>query len=523
MFPWVALCGCGCCIGTAGLLLLIKTVSVVLPPLVAMPQRLPTHWMPIDAHYRIDVQWPAKAEPQALLYRDLEEEPRLYERLALARARDRELVLLTSDVSQLPLTLNLIANLHELGMSHHLLLARDRNVCRKLKARGEVACVWSSYLLSRRPSAVTGKPPRATAIEKLWLQRHHYMGRGIGAGLNMLLLDSDVVIARDPYPYLKGGVLGRFNAIVLGDSTLSASPTNLNGGVWYVQNASRDGPLRALFRRFDAHVDHVFTHGAQGDSAALFDQTILNEQALEGLHRDQTWRRTQDQDLRLSPLFSPLVALTSRWFEPHREEAGGTSEHGSTGSTCSIKRHLFSPHFGHRCSGAGAAATRRQPPCRILVAATRRPTACAGSSYRQAQKVTAAQPWRLAVPKLAPRSVLTPRIRVRGRIRVRERRRPRPSPRHPRGSFPQSPTSHRPLCHTSSSVAFESMRVAGVAARPRGCSRTLSARRGLEAKGVSRRCVRGGTGGLAPSAVSCLPTLGGRAPCGWAWWAWRGL
>ena len=35
---------------------------------------------------------------------------------------------------------------------------------------------------------------------RLWLQRHHYLGRLIGAGLRPLLLDSDVVLARNPYP-----------------------------------------------------------------------------------------------------------------------------------------------------------------------------------------------------------------------------------------------------------------------------------------------------------------------------------
>ena len=51
---------------------------------------------------------------------------------------------------------------------------------------------------------------------RLWLQRHHYLGRLIGAGLRPLLLDSDVVLARNPYPYLHAPPFARFHALVLG-------------------------------------------------------------------------------------------------------------------------------------------------------------------------------------------------------------------------------------------------------------------------------------------------------------------
>ena len=112
------------------------------------------------------------------------------------------------------MTLNLVAQLSELGIGHHLLLGGDAATCEVLRRRGRVACVWSSYLqptssrrhtASSRAASPPPPPPRVRRVptnELMWLQRHHYVGRAIGAGLNVLLLDSDVLIARSPYPFL---------------------------------------------------------------------------------------------------------------------------------------------------------------------------------------------------------------------------------------------------------------------------------------------------------------------------------
>lgn len=56
-----------------------------------------------------------------------------------------------------------------------------------------------------------------------------------------------------------------------------------------MQNASHDGPLRALFRAFDAHVQRVCTTGGSGP---LFDQTLLNllmHQMLVQQHTLRAW------------------------------------------------------------------------------------------------------------------------------------------------------------------------------------------------------------------------------------------
>lgn len=90
-----------------------------------------------------------------LLYRDVERPPGLFERVAPACASStRELVLLTSDRDQLPMTLNVVAQLTSLGLDHHLLLGRDEQTCARLRKRGRVRS-------QRQRAAPSPHPPSA--------------------------------------------------------------------------------------------------------------------------------------------------------------------------------------------------------------------------------------------------------------------------------------------------------------------------------------------------------------------------
>ena len=318
MLPsWFAACGgdttddvltaCTCCCMLAALIVGGQIILILVPdffferepPLAAQPPRPWRQRKPIAAEaatlaavaFNATTGIINRAPPHMLLYRDVEatSDAHLFERIAAARSVNNELLMLTSDKQQLPLTLNLVAQLDGLGIGHHLVLGRDSSTCHAVRRRGRVACFWSTYLMGNpqggaagsgagaAPSSPSpsGRRKKVPPVELLWLQRHHYVGRAIGAGLNVLLLDSDVAVSRSPYPYLKSPPLNRFHAVVLGDSTGAAKPLHLNGGVWYLQNCSRDGPLRELFRRFDEHALRAVQLG-EGSS---FDQQILNSKA----------------------------------------------------------------------------------------------------------------------------------------------------------------------------------------------------------------------------------------------------
>ena len=93
----ISLCSaCCCCVGLAGLF----ACGLVVVPMGVFTPEPP---LPMRSRQQHDTPGPStvvlpRAEPVALLYRDLEEEKELFERLAAARAAARELVLLTSDV-----------------------------------------------------------------------------------------------------------------------------------------------------------------------------------------------------------------------------------------------------------------------------------------------------------------------------------------------------------------------------------------------------------------------------------------
>jgi hypothetical protein len=142
---------------------------------------------------------------------------RVYEEVAADVAgrsfNGKEVVLLTSNTDGLPLVINMIANLAQFGHRHALVLADGVATCHKLRAPRPPACVWSSALTEHNDALRRYLPQR---MWLLWLQRYITLLRFTQLGYNTLLLDADVVLFRDPYPYFKG-VLGNYTCIVLCD------------------------------------------------------------------------------------------------------------------------------------------------------------------------------------------------------------------------------------------------------------------------------------------------------------------
>ena len=92
------------------------------------------------------------------------------------------------------------------------------------------------------------------ALEKryvAWIQKWHYMRRMIESRINVLALDSDVVVMVNPYPYLRN-TFGRFSLITAYDT--KGGFANVNIGIMYAQNASIGGPVHGLFAEFERRV-----------------------------------------------------------------------------------------------------------------------------------------------------------------------------------------------------------------------------------------------------------------------------
>lgn len=66
--------------------------------------------------------------------------------------------------------------------------------------------------------------------------------RSIRLGYNVLMIDSDVIVMRDPYKYFKHAPFKDITVL-----NQAESPVDPNGGLVYVQNAAPDGPAAFMF------------------------------------------------------------------------------------------------------------------------------------------------------------------------------------------------------------------------------------------------------------------------------------
>ena len=179
----------------------------------------------------------------------------------------KEVVLMTSNTDGLPLAVNLIANLAQFGHHHSLLLTDGPATCRQLTSASPPACLHSSLLKDHRRGLSRYV---SNSVWVMWLQRYMYILRMVRLGLNTLLLDTDVILFHDPYPFFKG-LMHNHTCIVLCDS--SAGYAAVNGGIWYVQGAHPAGPVAHIFSEFQRRITALLTafeeqEGGGGSSKA---------------------------------------------------------------------------------------------------------------------------------------------------------------------------------------------------------------------------------------------------------------
>ena len=158
-----------------------------------------------------------------------------------------QLVLLTTDMHQMDIAINLVANLAAVGVHHYLVLGDQQSTCAHL--RDKLACVWSTLMLPRFAnklrSAATNK------VRAAWLVRQIYVGRLAALGFSPMLLDADVVLFHNPFTIIDKYLPG-YQAYFLGDS--SAGWLCVNGGTLYLRNATIGGPTIRIWRELERRV-----------------------------------------------------------------------------------------------------------------------------------------------------------------------------------------------------------------------------------------------------------------------------
>eukprot|EP00854_Cymbomonas_tetramitiformis_P010330 gene10330-12216_t len=151
---------------------------------------------------------------------------------AKARAYKNELILFASDIGHSHLTLNLILNLRRLGYGHYLMIGFNEEACKYMQGLDKnLGCVWDGNFEINFGSRVSQRKIEEQfwrSGEKhpgfyermsqwsmrgdvaMWVMRWKTMARLVALGYNTMMMDTDLVMLEDVYPYLKGPTLGPF-------------------------------------------------------------------------------------------------------------------------------------------------------------------------------------------------------------------------------------------------------------------------------------------------------------------------
>ena len=109
--------------------------------------------------------------------------------------------------------LNLLANLKQLGIGHYLILTTEP-LCRKLQQEHcEAACVWTELWHEHPGLSPWGL--KAGDMFLMWAQQWRYICRAMELGYRVLRADTDVYLAEDPYPLLRGPLFSQFQMVRL--------------------------------------------------------------------------------------------------------------------------------------------------------------------------------------------------------------------------------------------------------------------------------------------------------------------
>jgi len=160
---------------------------------------------------------------------------------------------------------------HALLLQHFIALAPDEAQCDSLARHAKYAsCVWTSYPgESESPGWLHQGRLNVMA---LWIQRYHACTTLAIAGVNVLMMDLDTIIFRDPYPELKAPPLKDVKLIHLKEGFA-------NGGLFYMQNVHSGSPAFWVHKHVMATANLiVHTQHTSGQSlGTMMDQALLND------------------------------------------------------------------------------------------------------------------------------------------------------------------------------------------------------------------------------------------------------
>ena len=189
-----------------------------------------------------------------------------------ARAHGGELVLFTSNAFGIPSAVNMALQLRRLSIEHHLVLADTRETCSLAQRTWAwLGCGWSHGM---RGFTKRYGESKQVVLWELWSAKWLTVARLAELKVNVLALDTDMMLLDDPYPLLRSEAMRGFQLV------LPPEGSRVNLGFLYVRGTSMDargGVVSLLYdvvRRIRLFVEDwtLLNHRGQPHLLGLWDQ-----------------------------------------------------------------------------------------------------------------------------------------------------------------------------------------------------------------------------------------------------------
>ena len=199
---------------------------------------------------------------------------------AASLAVRRELILTTSDTNGLASAFNLAWQLERLELEGRLLLLADKlETCVEASKSSLLPCGWSVGIPGFERYESTG----VVKLWTLWSAKWLVLARLVERRINVLMLDTDMMMLADPYPLLLTPPLRRFALI------LPPEGARVNVGFLYARGAAAVGGLSSMLwdmvRRLRLFVEAMTLRDREGRPSVqgLWDQGLFTDALLSAI------------------------------------------------------------------------------------------------------------------------------------------------------------------------------------------------------------------------------------------------
>ena len=198
-----------------------------------------------------------------------------------ARAPHGEIVTFTSDVRGLPAAANMALQLKRLRIGQHLVLADARETCETGHIRWPwLGCGWSAGLPGFETRYASGAGGATARLWSLWSAKWLLVARLAELRVNVLALDTDMLLQADPYTLLRRPPVSRFEMVIVPEGS------RVNLGFLYVRGkrcqpgggvASVLWDVVRRLRLFTEDWPLLARRGHQTSTAGLWDQGLFTD------------------------------------------------------------------------------------------------------------------------------------------------------------------------------------------------------------------------------------------------------